>query len=389
MTGATERSAPVAAHGSVTPAGRWRRHRSTALIAAALVLAVALAVATSGGPERSQAHDPDNPGPDGAQAVARVLADEGVEVRVVRSADELDDARSERAGSGARGDTTLVVTTSAALGRSTVDRLLDDALESRIVVVNPSSLLLDALGIGGSPTALDADGPVAADCTDPLFDGLEIEVDTSEALPIPGCFSDALASEGQLTLLGAGRLLANDQVLRADNAAVVLRLLGENPRLIWYVASSDDLGADDGVSIGSLLPPWIMPGLWLLLLATLGLVGWRVRRLGPLASEPLPVVVKAIETTLSRGRLYRHAGDRAHAAAALRRAARERSASRLRLDAGADQPTVVAAVARHVGRPTTEVAALLGDDAPAPDSDRALITLATDVAALEEEVRRS
>ncbi len=60
---------------------------------------------------------------------------------------------------------------------------------------------------------------------------------------------------------------------------------------------------------------------------------WRGRRLGPLATEPLPVVVKAIETTRSRGRLYRKSGDRAHAADALRSATRARAATRLRLGA--------------------------------------------------------
>ena len=66
-------------------------------------------------------------------------------------------------------------------------------------------------------------------------------------------------------------------------------------------------------------------------IAVLALLVWRSRRLGALASEPLPVVVKAIETTRSRGRLYRKAGDRDHAAGALRAAARVRAAERLGL----------------------------------------------------------
>ncbi len=38
-------------------------------------------------------------------------------------------------------------------------------------------------------------------------------------------------------LFGADQALTNDQILRADNAAVALRLLGQDDRLVWYVPS--------------------------------------------------------------------------------------------------------------------------------------------------------
>jgi hypothetical protein len=240
-------------------------------------------------------------------------------------------------------------------------------------------------------------GPRAADCADPVFAGLSLEVDRALEYPAAGdgCFRGehgALVVEPRpgIVLLGAPELLTNAQVLRADNAAAALRLLGRGERLIWYVPSLDDLVADDGVSVGSLLPPWIRPGLWLGTIAVLALIAWRARRLGPLATEPLSVVVKAIETTRSRGRLYRKAGDRAHAAAALRGAARTRIAERLRLGAsGRDPATLVRDVARHVDRPAAEVATLLEPDAPAPTTDHDLITLASELAALDREVRRT
>ena len=143
-----------------------------------------------------------------------------------------------------------------------------------------------------------------------------------------GCFADsALVEQGDLVLLGAGQVLTNDQVLRADNAAVALRLLGQDDHLIWYVPTYDDLVGDDGVDVWSLLPDWIRPGLWLLLVAGLVLVVLA----GPAASarsrpSRCRSWCKAIETTRSRGRLYRRRGDRAHAAGALRAAARSRAA---------------------------------------------------------------
>ena len=63
-----------------------------------------------------------------------------------------------------------------------------------------------------------------------------------------------------LLLFGADQAFTNDQVLRADNAAVALRLLGQDRRLVWYVPSLADLSAGEGVTPTSLLPRWIFPG---------------------------------------------------------------------------------------------------------------------------------
>ena len=92
--------------------------------------------------------------------------------------------------------------------------------------------------------------------------------------------------------------------------------------------------------------------------------------------EPLPVVVKAIETTQARGRLYRKARDRPHAAEALRQATRTRAATRLGL-AGPTDPLLV-----------SEVAALLGPGM-LPGTDQDLIMLARGLAELDREVRRT
>jgi hypothetical protein len=189
-----------------------------------------------------------------------------------------------------------------------------------------------------------------------------------------------------LTLVGAPAALTNDQVLDGDNAAVALRLLGQRQRLVWYVPSLADLAGADSVSASSLVPRWLRPAIWLLGLTTVAGMVWRGRRLGPLAREPLPVEVKAIETTRSLGRLYRKAGDRAHAAEALRVAARSRLTERLRLPRGPDPAALVAAVATHTGRPEAEVDALLGPHAAAPVSDRDLTVLAHRLIELDREV---
>jgi PAS domain-containing protein len=240
---------------------------------------------------------------------------------------------------------------------------------------------------------------VDADCFKPVdgiaFDGLSIEVDGATAYDGRGCFTDSgrsvLLADAieDVVLYGAGQALSNDQVLRADNAAVALRLLGEDERLVWYVPDPTDAETDETVTLGSLLPDWIGPGIWMLALACVGLILWRFRRLGPLSTEPLPVVVRAVETTRSRGRMYRKSRDRDHAARALRAATSRSLAARLRLDRGAAPATVAEAAARHLGRPTEEIDALLLDDRrPPPASDQELVWLAQALARLRREVRR-
>ena len=163
--------------------------------------------------------------------------------------------------------TTLVVTSTDSLGSSTLDRLRVHAGGARVVLVDPGPGVTSAAGIDTTPSRTRlGDGRDAA-CTDPTYDGLRLEVDDALSFPAEGCFGAegeaVLVERDGLVLFGGGDALTNDQVLRADNAAIALRLLGQDERLVWYVPSLDDLVADDGVSVSSLLPDWIRPGIWL------------------------------------------------------------------------------------------------------------------------------
>lgn len=376
----------------------WRRHRGTTLFLATVVLLLVVAVAVSGDPDTATPLDPDNPGRDGTAALVEVLGDEGVEVDVARGALALERAEVD-------GSTTVVVSSTDALGASTAERLREHARPGLLVLLEPGPAATSVLGTApGRPydrgdrlraacTSPDAAGPVGE-----RLDDLGLQVDGATSYPGPGCFPDGrgghllVGDQGEV-VLGAAGALTNAQVLRADNAAVALRLLGGGDRLVWYVPDLADLSSDDAVPVGSLLPPWLLPGLWLALLAVITLALWRGRRLGPLAVEALPVVVRAVETTRSRGRLYRSAGDRAHATGALRAAARARLAERLGLGgvaAGNDPDQVgslVRATAAATGRTPEQVTAALAPDAPAPTTDHDLITLAQDLDRLDREVR--
>ncbi|MCR1786543.1 DUF4350 domain-containing protein [Nocardioides carbamazepini] len=383
---------PIAPVSAIGPA---RRVRMRVAIVLAVVLAVAAAVWTTQGTEQyPDAADPRNPGPDGAQAVARVLADQGVEVRIARSADALEEVAVD-------GDTTVVVTSTEQLAPSTLARLREHAAAAgRVVLVEPRHALLQEIdpGLGSVPVPADEDDAVAARCADGIegvaVDGLTVAVDQATSYAGEGCFPIAdgalVRTVDGLVLFGAGDALTNDQVTRADNAAVALRLLGHDGRLVWYVPDAADAVGDDAVTIGSLLPDWIGPGLWVLALSGSALVLWRFRRLGPLSTEPLPVVVRAVETARSRGRMYRRSGDRAHAAHALRRAACADLAAVLRLDRGAPPPVVAETAARLLDAPVESIAALLdADRTPPPATDQDLVRFAQDLAQLRREVRRS
>ena len=93
-----------------------------------------------------------------------------------------------------------------------------------------------------------------------------------------------------------------------------------------------------------------------------------------------------IETTESRGRLYRRAQDRPRAAAVLRLATLDRLRARLGLRRGDPVEVVARATSAATGRPVSEVLDLVAG--PHPTDDAALVRLAQDLTALEEKAHR-
>jgi hypothetical protein len=201
---------------------------------------------------------------------------------------------------------------------------------------------------------------------------------------------DATATHPDTVVAGLGPAWTNELITDDSHAGTAVRALGSTPRLVWYQPGPGDaiapgpgeVGAPTG---GSVWPAWTGPATVLLLAAVVLLALARGRRLGRLVHEPLPVVVRAIETTESRGRLYRKAGDRARAAAVLRAGSSERLVRRLAVGRGAGPGALVHAVSQASGLAAPEVADILFG--PAPPDDAALIHLAQQLTDLEERVR--
>jgi hypothetical protein len=117
--------------------------------------------------------------------------------------------------------------------------------------------------------------------------------------------------------------------------------------------------------------------------AALLAAAWRARRLGQLVAEPLPVVIRAAETTEGHGRLYQARHARAQAAEVLRAATRARLERVAGLPAGSIADALVEALAQRSAVAAPRITELLYG--PAPPTDTALVALARDLDQLERE----
>jgi hypothetical protein len=373
-----------------------RRHRPVlALVLVVLVAVCALSVVTARTAGRGADLDPQNPDSNGAQAVAKVLQAQGVDVSVVRRAGALDRARVDRG-------TTVVVTSTANLGRSSARRMrLRAASAGATVLVAPGPSVLRALRLPVRVAAEQLAVRAGASCTDPLLGGLTLDPGRALAYRVTATADRAVSCfpAGRRTaivarvdgpprtyVVGAQAVLSNRRITHADNAAAALRLLGERGRLVWYVPDVRDVPVGDAGSVSAQLPRGLVPALWLVVVAVLATMLWRGRRLGRLVVEPLPVLVRAVESTQGRGRLYRKVRDREHAAQALRAAAARRLTSHLRLPARTTAEDLVRAVAAATGSDPRTVDDVL--TARRVTDDAALTRLAADLAALEREVHQ-
>ena len=187
-----------------------------------------------------------------------------------------------------------------------------------------------------------------------------------------------------ITVLGTGAPLTNLYLGGGGNAALALNLLANDSRVVWLVPGAVVSTGGGPGSVSGLIPPAVYLVAAELAVALLLAALWRVRRFGPLVSEPLPVVVRASETAEGHGRLYRSRHARGRAAAALRAASLARITARTGLPQTASPETVSRELARRTGRSEQQIQAMLFG--PAPGDDAALVKLANDLDTLEGQV---
>ncbi|MGV9875813.1 DUF4350 domain-containing protein [Streptomyces cellulosae] len=386
---------------SASPTARqvWTRSRGVALALVLLVVA-AVAIAVVRSDARHGRLDPRSADPSGSRAVAELLADRGVDTRVVSTLDEAADAAGP--------DTTLLVAVPDLLTPRQQTRLRTATKNSggRTVLVASGIASVERLapGVMADPAnSLDStlepgcDLPAAvragsADTGGIRYSSAHPEADEcyrSQRLPtllrIP-----APSGDGDTVLLGAPDILLNHRLDEHGNASLALQLLGSRPHLVWYLPTPADAtaGSEDEKSFFDLLPSgWLWGTLQLFVAAALAAL-WRARRLGPLVPEKLPVAIRASETVEGRARLYRKADARDRAALALRSATRIRLAPLVGVpgtQAHSPEALLPALSARLDGDGPSLRTLLFG---PPPGDDAALIRLADQLDALERQVRR-
>ncbi len=343
----------------------------------------------------------DNPKHDGAQALARLLRQEGVSVETVRS--------QEAAVRAAEPGTTVALLDAGLLTEDERSELARTGADVVVVgaLYQDLSGLTDPVELTSSGHSAPADTVLTSQCPDADAAAAESMAgsrgsvqlgegtDSTDGTDATGCFpldqgedragyayaTAPTGGGGALRVIADADVITNSRLAEAGHAALAIRALGHHEHVVWFDASQQQIPTVwDTVST----PPW-MPVLLaqgVVIVCALAVV--RGRRFGRIVAEDLPVVVHAAETTRGRGRLYRRAGARDRAAETLRSATALRLSRRLGLPRAAERDAVAHAAARATGWPPGLVGDLLCG--PVPSNDRALAGLAVQLDRLESEV---
>ena len=407
---------------------RWLRLAVPVAVAVLILAGTVVAHAMQGADPRDLR--PDNAGPHGGATLAGMLRASGVTVReVTRSPDALRAALS--------GNTTLFVPAPDLMHPDYL-RLLDQLPpRTRVVLVAPSGYTLRS---GRLPVRQAgsrwATRPASPGCELPEARRAGLASVYHDSYRPTGqsavrCYEDALVGVRlgvvEVLLVGAGEPFRNDRIGEQHNAALATGLLSGYPTVVWLDlprsepgpaitqppvagpargqpsgsglngggnggAGGDGTGdgnaggtGDDGASDSKPplpVPPQFWAVLAMLAAAAVALALARARRLGPPVTEPLPVLVRGIETVTGRGRLYRRARARSAALTTLRTATLHRLLPLLDLDGGEPPApsTVVDGLAARTGWPADDVRETLYG--PEPLSDKDLVAAARALDAL-------
>ncbi|MBX9390430.1 DUF4350 domain-containing protein [Streptomonospora nanhaiensis] len=384
------------AHGgapvSVDAGDLWRRVRGPlAFIGGLVVLALLLSLGAQS--NRTGPLEPEDPAPEGARALVEILDRQGGDVTVARSAADAVEAAGP--------DTVLVVVGShrlpagqlADLARTPGDRVL----------VRPTTLALEALAPGVRVTGRIDGRVLAPECRLPAARAAGTADLGGELYTADGgraCYPDPQGEghglvqvgtdHGTATVLGTPEPLTNGRLADEGNAALLLSLV-DGRDVVWL--RPEPVAESGQADIWDLVPPSLFHSLIPLTAALLLLAFWQGRRLGPLVTERLPVVVRASETAEGRAGLYAARRARDRAGAALRAGTLRRLRPALGLANDAAPEAVVGAVAARTGDDPAALHALLYGAAPSGGADpytaddHGLVRLGDDLDGLEGRLR--
>ena len=393
----------------------WRRWR-VPLALIGFIVAGGIVVALIGGLMASRNVnpylDPANSSVAGAHALADILTERGSQVVRVYSPSsalaalrQAGDLRASAGAASARARATLLITSPSLLSGRQLGRLARTTAD--LFLVEPGR---DALGVLAPGVGLAGGGAHFGELLPPRcgltaarlagsanVGGLAYRA-PSQAI---GCYPTdghpsvvRLTAGGRIiTILGGGAAMTNGQLAANGNAALLLNLLGSRRLIVWLTPepSGATLVHHPGSppSAASSRPSLIPWPAWLVVIeigvAVVLAALWRARRLGPLITERLPVVVRASETVEGHAGLYRSLRARDKAAAALREAWLSRVLPVLGLNRDAPDDAVADALAARSRLKRSEVAGIVYGPSPATDAE--LVRLARSLDELERQVR--
>jgi Domain of unknown function (DUF4350) len=396
---------------SPTRTSSWRQWRIPLTLIALIVLGgvVSALISRLVPPQPPNTYlDPASSAPDGSRALSDMLGERGFTVVRADSAASALAALGTGPGSASSGrePATLVITSPFLLTSAQRIRLGHARADLFLVEPGPAALAALAPEVGAEHNSADGYGRLLLPQCDLAaarlagsanLGGYTYRAPASAARCYPVRSSPSMVryatAQRTITILGGGAPLTNVELADNGNAALMLNLLSGQRRIVWLIPEpplspkAPIAGRPgQGGRPGPALIPWAA---WLIVIqlaiATVLVAAWRARRLGPLITERLPVVVRASETVEGHGRLYQSRRARGRAAAALRGAMLRRVVPALGLVMAAPGDAVTAALAdrSRLGRP--EITRIVYG--PAPTTDAELVTLARSLDQLEREVR--
>jgi hypothetical protein len=273
-------------------ARRWRSWRGVLLTLAALIVVAAVGTYLTA-PRPGGTMDPASTSPSGAHALVTLLRDHGVEVVVANTVADVEGA--------ARPDTLLLVAQSQFLTDNTLLERLAKA-PGDLLLVEPTSRTRTALTPRlrmGTVAALNSrpNCPLReANRAGTVKFGPTDSYVARGGLEMTSCYDGALVryrDDGRtVTAVGSTAFMTNEGLLEEGNAALAMNLAGDRPRVVWYAPQRIEGETSSPSSLYDLIPDnvsWIVWQLWLVVLLA---AFWKGRRIGPLVSEELPVVVR-------------------------------------------------------------------------------------------------
>jgi uncharacterized protein DUF4350 len=380
----------------------WLRVRIPLLLLALVALSViALVLATPQAKSNSYL-DPADASSTGTKALAVILTQRGYHLAAVYSPAAALHAIGTAAGPASA---TLVITSPDLLTKAQLRQLA--IVDADLVLVEPESPALRILapGVQVASPAAPFYRSVKPSCS---LAGAELAgsaqaggITYRTAISATGCYpihghpsvlryqSRDRSGHRTVTILGNGLFLSDELLGGEGNSALALNLLNAHHSIVWLTPEPTVAARSQPVQTPRSKPELIPGVAWLVVLqlfvALLLTALWRMRRLGPLITEHLPVVVRASETVEGHARLYQSRRARARAASALRSAMIERVKPVLGLGPDAPPDAVVDGLAGRSTLRRQQIASI--GYGPPPGTDAELVALVDDLDELEREVR--